>query len=127
MQDADLFDVVELVVDLPQHGLYAGMQGTVLDAHDAGGAFEVEFSDEQGRAIIFLALTPEQFVVVWQAKRQQWVPLAERIAELVTRLPQPAGAEVFDFARFLNVRAQRVAHPPAAPLSVAETQEEYRT
>ena len=117
--------MVELIVDLPQRALYAGMQGTVLDVHGDGEAFEVEFSDEQGRVLSFLALSPEQFVVIWQAQKRQWVPLAERIAELVTRLPEPTGAEVLDFARFLNTRAQRLSRPPAVPLAVAETKEEY--
>ena len=82
MQGVDLFDVVELIVNLPQQALYAGMQGTVIDVHGDGKAFEVEFSDEQGRALSFLALSPEQFVVIWRAQKRQLVPLPERIAEL---------------------------------------------
>ena len=70
----NLFDVVELIVDLPQQRLYAGMQGTVLEAHGAGQAFEVEFSDEQGRVLSFLALSPEQFVVVWRARETVGAP-----------------------------------------------------
>ena len=127
MQGVDLFDVVELIVDVPQQALYAGMQGTVLAMHGNGEAFEVEFSDEQGRVLSFLALAPEQFVVIWRAQRREWVPLAERVAELVARLPEPTGAEVLDFARFLSSRTQRLSRSPAVPLAVAETQEEYHT
>jgi hypothetical protein len=100
----ELFDVVELIVNLPEHGLYAGMQGTIVEIHQDGAAYEVEFTNEQGEALNFLALRPEQFLVVWRARSQQWVPLAERVAELILRLPESAGAEVLDFARFLSVR-----------------------
>jgi hypothetical protein len=104
----ELFDVVELIVDLPEQGLYAGMQGTIVEVHKEGVAYEVEFSDERGEALNLVALRPEQFVVVWQARTQQWVPLGERIAQLVLRLPEPARAEVLNFARFLSVRATRL-------------------
>ena len=126
MQDVKLFDVVELIVDLPQQRLYAGMRGTVLEVHGNGKAFEVEFSDEQGQVLSFLALSPEQFAVAWRAQGQQWVPLAERIAELVARLPEPAGAEVLDFARFLSVRTHQRSRAQTAHALVAEGQEEYR-
>ena len=104
----ELFDVVELIVDLPEKGLYVSMQGTIVEVHRDGAAYEVEFTDEQGEALNFLALRPEQFVVVWRAQTQQWVPLTERVAELVSRLPEAAGAEVLDFARFLSVRTTRL-------------------
>jgi len=107
MQMPELFDVVELIVDLPERGLHAGMQGTIVEIHTDGAAYEVEFTDEQGEALNLLALRPEQFVVVWRARSQQWVSLGERVAELVSRLPEDAGAEVLDFARFLSARTTR--------------------
>ncbi len=126
MQVVDLFDVVELIVDLSPQGLTAGMQGTVLEVHGNGKAFEVEFSDEQGQVLSFLALPPEQFVVVWRAQERRWVPLTERIAELVARLPEPVGAEVLDFARFLSVRTHQLPRAQSAYVLMAEGQEEYR-
>lgn len=113
----EVFDVVELVVDLPRQGLYAGMQGTIVEIHQAGAAYEVEFTDEQGQALNWLALSPEQFVVVWEARSQQWVPLAQRVADLVARLPEAAGGEVLEFARFLSVRTTRTgeSRPPTPP------------
>ncbi len=125
MQDTNLFDVVELIVDLPQHGLYAGMQGTVLEVHGDGKAFEVEFNDEQRQTLNFLALSSEQFIVVWRAQEKEWVPLSERIADLVARLPEPTGAEVLDFARFLTTRTRQASRTTMTPLAVAETTEEY--
>lgn len=127
MQVANLFDVVELIVDLPQHKLYAGMQGTVLEVHGDGKAFEIEFSDEQGQTLSFLALPPEQFVLVWRAQEKQWLSMADRVAALIARLPAPAGAEVLDFARFLSVRTHQRSRVQAANVLVAEPPTEYHT
>ncbi len=102
----DLFDVVELIVDIPERGLRAGMQGTIVHCHP-GDAYEVEFTNEAGETLDFLALHPEEFIIVWQAKTKKWVPVAERIAALTARLPKEVGEEVLDFARFLHARRQR--------------------
>ena len=102
----DLFDVVELTVDIPERGLRAGMQGTIVHCHP-GDAYEVEFTNEAGETLDFLALRPEQFIVVWRAKTKKWVPIAERIAALMAHLPEEAGQEVLDFARFLHARRQQ--------------------
>lgn len=56
-----LFDVVTLLQDLPEEGLYAGMLGTVVDLHTTPiVAYEVEFCDDLGRTIAQLALHSEQ-------------------------------------------------------------------
>ena len=73
-----------------------------------GDACEVEFTNEAGEMLDFLALRQEQFIVVWQARKKKWVPIAERIASLTARLPKEAGEEVLDFARFLHARRQRI-------------------
>jgi Domain of unknown function (DUF4926) len=44
MDKIKLFDVVALVEDLPEHGLYRGQVGTVVEIHRPGH-FEVEFVD----------------------------------------------------------------------------------
>jgi len=98
-----LCDVIELAVDLPERGLRAGMQGTIVESHP-GDAYEVEFNDELGETMDLLALRPDQFIVVWQAKTRTWLPISERVATLVTYLPEEAGREVLDFARFLRLR-----------------------
>jgi len=106
----DLFDVIELAVDLPERGLRAGMQGTIVESHP-GDAYEVEFTDELGETLDLLALRPDQFIVVWQAKTRTWLPISERVATLVTYLPEEAGREVLDFARFLRLRRPQQAEP----------------
>ncbi|MCA9927581.1 MAG: DUF4926 domain-containing protein [Anaerolineales bacterium] len=107
IQKPELYDGVELLVDLPEYGLFAGMQGTVIDIHRQDAAYEVEFANQQGEAINFVALRLEQFVVIWRARSGKWVPITDRIADLVARLPEAAGSEVLDFARFLNVQTVR--------------------
>jgi len=48
-RETQLFDVVAVTVDLSDEGLRRGQVGTVVEAL-APGVFEVEFSDDQGRA-----------------------------------------------------------------------------
>ena len=105
-------DVIELIAELPGHHLQAGSQGTIVHCH-ADQAYEVEFTNETGETLDFLAVRPAQFIVVWRAETQQWVPVAEQAAALVARLPAEAGREVLDFARFLSVRVQRSGKEPA--------------
>ncbi|MFI0774657.1 DUF4926 domain-containing protein [Streptomyces sp. NPDC021212] len=61
-----LFDVVQLVVDIPEEGLRSGMTGTVVDLYDNPPAYEVEFSDDEGRTLALLPLRPEQIRPVSQ-------------------------------------------------------------
>jgi hypothetical protein len=51
-----LFDVVALERALPEKGLERGQVGTIVEALP-NGAFEVEFSDDEGRAYAFAALS----------------------------------------------------------------------
>lgn len=104
----ELFDVVELLVDLPAHNLRAGAQGVIVHQYREG-AYEVEFSNEHGETVALCVLTFQQLIVVWQSTTKQWLPIAEQAAQLVARLPQEAGSEVLDFARFLNIRVEQPA------------------
>jgi len=103
----EMFDVVELLDDVPEHGLLAGMQGTIVECH-AADAYEVEFVDEKGDTSALLALAPEHFAVVWRARTRSWLPIPEQVAAVVADLPEAVGYEVLDFARFLRVRQQRI-------------------
>jgi hypothetical protein len=44
-----LLDVVVLTVDIPEYNLWRGQVGTVVELLADGTAFEVEFSDRNGR------------------------------------------------------------------------------
>jgi hypothetical protein len=63
MNSVDLLDVVALTDDLPERGLSRGQVGTVVETL-APGVYEVEFSDDEGRAFATLALRAEQLLVL---------------------------------------------------------------
>jgi membrane protein implicated in regulation of membrane protease activity len=58
-----LLDVVALTENLPEHGLQTGQVGTVVEELDSG-VFEVEFSDDTGRAYALLPLREDQILVL---------------------------------------------------------------
>lgn len=59
-----LLDVVALTMDLPEYNLWRGQVGTVVEILAGGTAFEVEFSDRDGRTYESLGLRPEQIMVL---------------------------------------------------------------
>ncbi|PZU99049.1 MAG: DUF4926 domain-containing protein [Leptolyngbya sp.] len=59
-----LLDVVALTVDLPQYDLWRGQVGTVVETLADGSAFEVEFSDREGRTYESLGLRQNQIMVL---------------------------------------------------------------
>jgi len=60
----ELLDVVALTVDLAQYNLWRGQVGTVVEILANGTAFEVEFSDRDGRTYESVGLRPEQIMVL---------------------------------------------------------------
>ena len=64
VNNTKLLDVIALTVDLPQHNLWRGQVGTVVETLANGAAFEVEFSDRHGRTYESLGLRPEQIMVL---------------------------------------------------------------
>lgn len=59
-----LLDVVALTVDLPEYNLRRGQVGTVVEMLAGGTAFEVEFSDRNGRTYESIGLRPNQIMVL---------------------------------------------------------------
>ena len=62
-QRIKLLDVVALTEDLPNRKLRRGQVGTVVERLDPG-AFEVEFTDNDGRTFASLALKASQLLVL---------------------------------------------------------------
>jgi Domain of unknown function (DUF4926) len=60
----ELLEVVALTVDLPEYNLWRGQVGTVVELLAGGTAFEVEFSDRNGRTYESIGLRPEQIMVL---------------------------------------------------------------
>ena len=58
-----LLDVVALIEDLPQLGLYRGQVGTIVEEYEPS-IFEVEFSDVTGRAYAIETLTANQLMLL---------------------------------------------------------------
>jgi uncharacterized protein DUF4926 len=58
-----LLDVVALTVDRPEKGLIRGQVGTIVEVLSRS-AYEVEFSDHDGRTYAQMALPGEQLMVL---------------------------------------------------------------
>ncbi len=63
-QQIKLLDVVALTEDLPERKLRRGQVGTVVE-NLAPGVFEVEFTDNDGRAFASLALKSTQLMILY--------------------------------------------------------------
>lgn len=65
MSDAiELLEVVALTAGIPKYRLHRGQVGAVVDILADGQAFEVEFSDRQGRTYESVGLRPDQLMVL---------------------------------------------------------------
>lgn len=64
METFKLFDVVALTMDLPEHNLRRGQVGTIVEILSGGKAFEVEFSDRDGRTFESIGIEPSQMMVL---------------------------------------------------------------
>jgi hypothetical protein len=100
----ELFDVVELLVNLPESQQSIGTQGSIVECHDLNH-FEVEFSNEAGETTALCVLLPQQFIVVWQAQTKQWLTTTDKITAIFDNLSENKREEVLDFARFLYQKA----------------------
>ena len=59
-----LLDVVALTGDLPEYNIRRGQVGTVVEILAGGKAFEVEFSDRDGRTYESVGLRADQIMVL---------------------------------------------------------------
>jgi Domain of unknown function (DUF4926) len=89
----ELFDVVELLVNLPEYNLKLGEQGTIVEEYN-DGYYEVEFSDPDGQTIALCPLSIKQFILIWQAKTKTWLSLPEKLTALITNLPNEQQQEI---------------------------------
>jgi hypothetical protein len=60
----NIWDVVALTIDLPEYNLCQGQVGTVVEILANGSAFEVEFSDRQGRTYESIGLRADRLMVL---------------------------------------------------------------
>lgn len=64
MRTFELLDVIALTVDLPEHNLWCGQVGTIVEIYENGEGFEVEFVDREGHTYGLLALRPDQIMLL---------------------------------------------------------------
>jgi len=100
MTSPELFDVVELLVDLPEDNLSAGVRGAIVECYDDDN-YEVEFTNTEGETLDLCALSLSQFIVVWKAKTKAWLPVSEQLAAVISYLSEERKQKVLDFARSL--------------------------
>ncbi|MBE9216135.1 MAG: DUF4926 domain-containing protein [Richelia sp. RM2_1_2] len=74
----NLLDVVALTVDLQEYNLLRGQVGTIVEILADGAAFEVEFSDSNGRTYESVGLRPEQIMLL------HFEPLSPLESEMAT-------------------------------------------
>ena len=77
MTTPHLLDVVALLTEVPAHGLLRGQVGTVVELLD--GAYEVEFSDDEGETYAELTLQSDQLLILHH--RPQYSGLMNRGGE----------------------------------------------
>jgi len=111
LMQPELLDVIEVLVDFPEHHVQAGTQGTIVHCYP-NNAFEVEFVNEEGETTALFPMLSTHFIVVWKASSKQWLPAEEQATDLVSHLPDDAKQEVLDFARFLHTRTQAKQKSP---------------
>ncbi|NJM66369.1 MAG: DUF4926 domain-containing protein [Acaryochloris sp. RU_4_1] len=59
-----LLDIVALLQDLPELGLYRGNVGTIVEQYEPS-VFEVEFSDTSGKAYAIETLESSQLMMLY--------------------------------------------------------------
>ena len=84
MTKPELFDVIELLVDLPEYNLRAGVQGAIVECY-SDGKYEVEFTNSDGETLALTTLSSEQFIVVWKAKTKSWLSVSEQVGAVITQ------------------------------------------
>ena len=66
----NLYDVVALLEDLPEHDLKRGQVGTLVEEWEPG-VYEVEFSDTNGVTYAMVALRADQLMTLyWHPTKQ---------------------------------------------------------
>jgi hypothetical protein len=111
MNQPELFDIIELLIDLPEHHLIVGEQGAIVECYN-DDAYEVEFTNSDGETRSLCTLYPQQFIVVWKAQTRTWLSLSDILISLIQKLSEQQQREVLDLARCLYVKSgSTLTHP----------------
>ncbi len=96
-----LFDTVELLKPLDNATFAAGARAAIVEQYD-DHHFELEFVNDAGDTDGMIDAHAQDFIVVWRHETEQPITDAERVAQLIERLPQQKARSVLDFAYFLS-------------------------
>ena len=97
----EFFDIIELLINLPEAKQFIGSQGSIVECFE-DGKYEVEFSNNEGETTALYTLSEKQFIVVWQAKTKSWIPVSERLNAVINDLSENQQQELLNFARFIH-------------------------
>lgn len=87
MTKPELLDIVELLVNLPEHNLFVGARGTIVECY-SDEDFEVEFANESGETAALCTLSRPKFIVVWKSATQQWLTASEKVVAILNQLSE---------------------------------------
>ena len=90
----ELFDIVELLSDIPKLNLKTGDRGAIVEKY-SDRDYEIEFTNKDGETVALCTLPFHKFIIVWQTKTQNWVSLSDRIAAIVQKLSREKQREIF--------------------------------
>ena len=76
MKKIEEFDLVVLTKDLPNNGLRKGDVGTVVDIHQNGAGFTVEFMTLDGQTVAVLTLFASQIRAIEKGEMSHSRPIA---------------------------------------------------
>ena len=100
MTKPELFDIIELLVDVPEYNLKVGTQGTIVECYE-DQSYEIEFTNSQGETELTCALSEKQFIVVWQSASKTWLSISNKAEILINLLSDNDQAKVLEFAHSL--------------------------
>lgn len=106
---SELFDVIELLVNLPKQNQSIGAQGTVVECYE-DSTFEMEFANETSKILAWCMLFSQQFIVVWQSVTKQWLPAAKKVTSILKQLPECKQKEILNYARLFRSGLGRVTN-----------------
>jgi hypothetical protein len=101
MNKSELFDIIELLVDVPEYNLKVGTQGTIVECYE-DQFYEIEFANSQGETELTCALSEKDFIVVWQAASKTWLFISNKAEILINLLSDNDQTKVLEFARSLH-------------------------
>ena len=85
MSKPELFDILELLIDLPEKNIPAKTQGTIVECFGKD-VYEIEFANAQGETLALCTLSSPQFAIVWQAKTKKWLSAKEKMTPAVKNM-----------------------------------------